>query len=406
MIVFYNSLGKRLEAFRLATGSLVTIFTCGPSIYQKAHIGNFRTFLFEDILVRYLEYKGYKVMRGMNFTDIEEKAIIEARAKNKELKKMTEENIAGFLQEMLLLKMKMPDYLPKASEYVEAAAAIIQRLMDMGLAYRHKKNIYFDPLKVPGFGKLYGLDMAKWPLRKKRFHKDTYPGIQWNLGDFILWHGAERGEGEACWQTAIGRGRPSWNIQDPSMIAPHYHESLTIYCGGADNLYRHHDYTLAIMESITDYPLAKFWLHCRHLLVNGLKMSKSKGNVYYPDMLRAEGYTAQEIRFFLIDGHYRDKLDYSAAAMLKSCTKLRSLKRIITAIREKAALSAERECGFAAQLRDLFSENMDNDLQVNKAINTLYLTLATMNIAALNGRDAAAIVKALKEADEVLQVMF
>ncbi len=140
------------------------------------------------------------------------------------------------------------------------------------------------PLKFPGFGKLFGLDMSKWPKKKVRFHKDTYPGVQWNLGDFILWHGYKDGE-KAYWDTGIGRGRPSWNIQDPAMVSRYFDETLSVYCGGIDNLYRHHDYTLAILESIRPYPMARFWLHCHHLLVNGRKMSKSRGNIYYTDML-------------------------------------------------------------------------------------------------------------------------
>ena len=144
---------------------------------------------------------------------------------------------------MHLLRIKTPDYLPRASDYVDEAAAMIERLLELEIAYRHQGNIYFDPLKFPGFGKLYGLDMSRWPTRRRRFHRDTYPGIQWNLGDFILWHGYREGD-TVYWDTAIGRGRPSWNIQDPSMVASHFQETLSIYCGGIDNLYRHHDYSI------------------------------------------------------------------------------------------------------------------------------------------------------------------
>jgi cysteinyl-tRNA synthetase len=206
MLRLFNSLGNRLAIFHPPQSKVVTIFTCGPSIYQKAHIGNFRTFLFEDVLVRYLEYSGYKVTRGMNFTDIEEKAIDEANKRKIDVKRLTKENIAEFLKEMRLLKMKTPAYLPKASESVGEAVQIIKRLVEAGIAYWHQGNVYFDPLKFPGFGKLYGLDMTKWPRRRRRFHKDTYPGIQWNLGDFILWHGDEKKE-SVSWDTEIGKTR-------------------------------------------------------------------------------------------------------------------------------------------------------------------------------------------------------
>jgi cysteinyl-tRNA synthetase len=194
MLRLFNSLGKKLEDFHPVNGRVVNIFTCGPSIYQRAHIGNFRTFLFEDILVRYLEYLGCRVSRGMNVTDIEDKAIKEAQKSEITVKELTEENLAGFTREMGLLRIKTPDYLPRASAFVDEAAAMIERLLELKVAYWHKGNVYFDPLKFPGFGKLYGLDMSRWPAKKRRFHRDTYPGIQWNLGDFILWHGYREGD--------------------------------------------------------------------------------------------------------------------------------------------------------------------------------------------------------------------
>ena len=261
-------MGKKWEPFQPVNPNVVTLFTCGPSVYQRSHIGNFRTFLFEDILVRYLEYSGYPVKRGMNFTDVEDKAIQEAEARNIDIKTLTDENIDNFVREMKLLRMKIPDYLVRASEAIDESVEIIEQLLNLKMAYWHRGNVYFDPLKFPRFGALFGLDMAKWPAQKRRFHKDTYPGMSWNLGDFILWHGCKKGD-PVCWDTRIGRGRPSWNIQDPSMVTKHFNETLSIYCGGFDNLFRHHDYSIAILESIRPYPMARFWLHCYHLVVNG-----------------------------------------------------------------------------------------------------------------------------------------
>ena len=194
MLSLFNTLGKKMEVFEPVNARVVTIFTCGPSIYQRAHIGNFRTFLFEDILVRYLEYLGWRVERGMNITDIEDKAIKQALKSGVTVETLTRENMDGFLREMDLLRIKTPDYLPLASDHVEEAAAMIERLLELKIAYRHGGNVYFDPLKFPGFGKLYGLDMSRWPAGKRRFHRDTYPGTQWNLGDFILWHGYREGD--------------------------------------------------------------------------------------------------------------------------------------------------------------------------------------------------------------------
>lgn len=405
MLKLFNSLGKRTEAFQLEDEKVVTIFTCGPSIYQRAHIGNFRTFLFEDILVRYLEYSGYRVKRGMNFTDVEDKAIEEAAKRKMAVKELTEGNIKGFLAEMDLLRMKRPDYLPKASEAVAEAVDIIQSLLDLKIAYRYRENIYFDPLKVPGFGEIYGLDMSKWPAKKRRFHKDTYPGIQWNLGDFILWHGCSEGDA-LCWDTKIGRGRPSWNIQDPSMVSKHFKETLSIYAGGFDNLFRHHDYTRAILESIRPNPMARFWLHCHHLQVDGQKMSKRKGNILYTDTLLGQGYDASEIRFFLIYGHYREKLDYSNQDMRSAVGKLRNFKETVHKIAEKHLHSGDPDGRAAQQIKETFAERMDDDLDVRGAFDGLDAVLSRLEPQKLDGSKTSGILMALREIDGVLNVVF
>ncbi|MDP1990380.1 MAG: class I tRNA ligase family protein [Syntrophales bacterium] len=406
MLKLFNSLGKKMEVFQPVNERVVTLFTCGPSIYQRAHIGNFRTFLFEDILVRYLEYLGWRVERGMNFTDIEDKAIKEAHKKGVSVEKLTKENIDGFLREMLLLRIKTPDYLPRASDYVKEAAAMIERLLELKVAYRHRGNIYFDPLKFPGFGKLYGLDMSRWPTGKKRFHRDTYPGIQWNLGDFILWHGYREGDA-VFWDTAIGRGRPSWNIQDPSMVGSHYQETLSIYCGGIDNLYRHHDYSLAILESLRSYPMARFWLHGHHLLVGGRKMSKSRGTVYYTGDLLDQGYTAAEIRFFLIYGHYREKLSFSDKGMKSAAEKLRRFRGQVSEIAKRAEEgSAPLENDRARRTRETFRGHMDEDLEVRKAFDGLSQELEAVKPGDLKPSAAASIISVLREIDRVLNVIF
>lgn len=411
MLTLFNTMGHKPEPFTQPRNRKVTMFTCGPSVYQKSHIGNFRTFLFEDILVRYLEYLGYTVRRGMNFTDVEDKAVAEAGAQKTTLKQLAEKNIKIFLKEMDLLAMKRPDFLPRASESVEEAVEIIRRLLKQGAAYWHMGNVYFDPLSFPGFGKLYGLDMKRWPRKKIRFHKDTYPGIQWNLGDFILWHGCKEGD-TVCWDTKIGRGRPSWNIQDPGMIIRYFHETLSFFCGGIDNLYRHHDYNLAILESLGDYPrcrfqpMARYWLHCHHLYINGQKMSKSKGNIHYIETLLECGYTPAEIRFFLIYGHYRRTLDYSGKAMRIVVEKLRQLKEVITMLEKKGRRNKPSGCIIAGNIEKSFREHMDNDLNVKDAFDKIYTTVMQADVPALSGGDAAAIVNALRKTDEVLQTLF
>jgi cysteinyl-tRNA synthetase len=305
---------------------------------------------------------------------------------------------------MKALKMKIPDYLPKASESIQEAVEIIESLLKLGTAYWHKRNVYFDPLKFPAFGKLYGLDMSGWPSKRKRFHKDTYPGIQWNMGDFILWHGYIKGKSYYC-DTRIGKGRPSWNIQDPGMISKHFNETLSVYCGGIDNLFRHHDYTKAILESVRPYPMAKYWLHCQHLYVNGQKMSKSKGNILYTDSLQRLGYTMAEIRFFLIYGHYRERINYSEKQMGMVIEKLRSLKIIIKKIQYKAGIKPDLNSNAVKSL-NIFSKNMDNDLNVKRAFDGLYTILSSVHVDTLKPAEAAGIITTLRDIDEVFKVIF
>jgi cysteinyl-tRNA synthetase len=405
MLRLFNTLGKKIETFHPVNKKVVTIFTCGPSVYQRAHIGNFRTFLFEDILARYLKYSGYTVERGMNLTDIEEKALKEAEKQKKTLRHLTEKNIKEFIREMKLLRMNTPDYLPKASESINEAVEIIERLLELKVAYWYKGNVYFDPLKFPDFGKLYGLDMSRWPEKKRRFHKDTYPGMQWNLGDFILWHGYREGD-KYYRDMRIGKGRPAWNIQDPSMISKHFNETLSIYCGGLDNLFRHHDYTLAILESVRPYPMARFWLHCHHLYVNGQKMSKSKGNILYTDTLQRQGYDMTEIRFFLIYGHYREGINYSDKQIQLIVDKLRMFKKAIKKIEKQADKKIDCDTIIAEKIRKTFTEKMDTDLDVKGAFDGLYEIICDIRADELGAGEASRIIKTLRDIDKVFRVVF
>lgn len=405
MLILFNTLGKKLEPFKPARENTVNIFTCGPSVYQRAHIGNFRTFLFEDILVRYLEYSGYRVKRGMNFTDVEDKVIAEAESRGMSPQRLTDQNIEEFVREMNLLKIKIPEYMIRASEAVEESVEIIEKLLHLGIAYWHEGNVYFDPSKFPRFGELYGLDMTRWPRKKKRFHRDTYPGMRWNLGDFILWHG-EKKSGVLCWETRIGKGRPSWNIQDPSVLYKIFDKTLSIYCGGFDNLFRHHDYTRAILESVRPYPMAKYWLHGRHLLVDGKKMSKSRGNIFYTDTILNEGYSIEELRFFLIYGRYRTELNYSKETMAFAAEKLRKFKKTAEALGDIGTRATGAGRKATEEIKKIFAGSMDEDLDLKQAFDKVDEFLSKLDLRDLEPEVAAGFLKGLKEIDKVLGVIF
>lgn len=406
-----NSLTRKLEKFESNKPKKVKMYTCGPSIYLLPHIGNYRTFLYEDILNRYLEYLGYKVERALNVTDVEDKAIAEAEKEGKTMKELTERNTKVFLDELQKLGAKIPTHFPKSSTSVEQAVSIIQALLKKGIAYWRNGNVYFDPLKFKDFGKLYGLDMKKWPKEKKRFHKDTYPGNRWNLGDFIMWHGYREGD-KVYWDTSLGKGRPAWNIQDPAMVAQTLGTKVDIYCGGMDNLFRHHDYVKAIMESLTDEKFASYWLHGEHLFVDGKKMSKSRGNIIYPKDLVERGCQWQHIRFFLINGHYRKRLNYTHKKFETACNRLHEFKDMVNNLQsvKETGRSNQRTKKLIPRLKRDFEDYMNNDLHVRKAFDALFQDVLKLTKFVEKGKisveDSKAAVESLKEIDEVLKVMF
>ncbi|MFP4667790.1 MAG: class I tRNA ligase family protein, partial [Desulfobacterales bacterium] len=325
-----NSMTRKKQKFvpRHPDGT-VKIFTCGPSIYNWPHIGNYRTFLFEDILERYLDYLGYTVERLINFTDMEDKAIARANELGISLQELTRPVAEKFIQECEMFNIGLPDTIARSTTSAEQAVLLIRRLLENRTAYRHKGDIFYDPLKFKDFGKLFGLDMSRWPKKRIRFRKDTYPGQRWNLGDFILWKKRRPSDGNIYWKTELGEGRPAWNIQDPAMITKHLGWELDICCGGIDNIYRHHDYNIAVIEAISGKELAHFWLHGGHVRVGGKKMSKTRGNIVYFNDLLSRGFQPHHIRFFLIYGDYREPLNMNTDRLNCARGKIETLRSMI-----------------------------------------------------------------------------
>ena len=405
-----NTLSGKKERFESREAGKVKIFTCGPSIYGNAHIGNYRTFIFEDVLQRYLEYLGFEVERLIPFTDVEDKAISEAGKQKKTLRELTGPVEERFIDEAACLHIKLPRYIPRSSETVDEAARLIHILLDKGYAYRHGKSIFFDPLKYKGFGRLYGLDMSRWPKEKRRFRKDTYPGQRWNLGDFILWHGTTK-DG-ISWDAEIGRGRPSWNIQDPAAITKHLGTAIDIACGGVDNLFRHHDYNLAVMEAVSGEPFCKTWLHGEHVVVNGVKMSKSKGNIVYLTDLLKQGYPAEYVRFFLMETHYRQRLNLQEETLQKSAGTLLTFREMVKKLTGEG-LMGRSSFGRAGELvrgiDEKFRERMNDDLNVGAAFEDIRDSMA--QLMALKGKEGISgeskeeLIRNLKKINGVLQIL-
>jgi len=408
---FYNSLTKKIDEFIIKDNAHVKMFTCGPSIYRKPHIGNYRTFLFEDVLQRYLEYLGYYVIRLMNFTDIEDKAIEEAKMKGITVNELTKEIAEVFQDEINLLNIKTPTYIIRSTEAIEEIIMIISKLLELDYAYYYKDDIYFDPTKFKAFGKLYGLDMSKWPKKKVRFKRDNYSNNIWNLGDFILWHSC-KDDSYPCWDASIGRGWPAWNAQDPGIILNSFGNKVDICCGGIDNRLMHHDYNIAIMESYSGEDFCPYWLHGHHLFVNGKKMSKRKNNILYVEDLIKKGYSIKKIRFFLIYGHYRERHNFTFYKIDKTSKKLDKYVEMINFILSKKNIdsSSSEVAKLIDQLSEQFEENMGNDLNVKKAFDELYLTIKRLYSLKMkqkiSDKDCELAYNKLHKIDQVLKVIF
>ena len=412
MLNLFNTLTCKSEKFQPAEDKHVKIYTCGPSTYQPAHIGNYRTFLFEDILQRYLEYVGYKVTRLMTLTDVEDKAIEQAKKEKLTVEDLTRKNETIFFKDFEVLRIKKPDYPVRASTAVDQAVKLITQLAEKGYAYKFTyndaENVYFDPLKFKGFGKLARLDMNKWPTKKRRFHKDTYPGTPWNRGDFVLWHGCKQ-DNDACFQTPIGNGRPGWNIQDASIVTKYLGFTVDVGCGGIDNLVRHHDYTLSVAEAVSGKQFSRYWLHGGHLFVDGKKMSKSKGNVYYPSDLIAKGFSGQQIRFFLIYGPYRKKLNFTLEKLTQTIQKLTSFKQMVADLEKtKPTCQSGEKDASSGKITTDFEDNMNNDLDVRSAFDNLYQTISKIHEIRqkLTEKEIKNVLSSLHKIDGVLQFIF
>jgi cysteinyl-tRNA synthetase len=358
-----------------------------------------------------MEYLGHKVTRLITLTDVEDKAISQAKKENLTVEELTTKNEAVFFRDFKLLKIKTPDYAIRASSAVDQASKLIAQLVDKGYAYwypyKGARNAYFAPLKFMGFGKLAHLDMTKWPKKKRRFHKDTYPGTPWNVGDFIVWHGC--GLDNVCYDTPIGSGRPAWNIQDAAIVTKHLGFSIDVACGGIDNLVRHHDYTLAISEAVSGKQFSHYWLHGGHLFVNGKKMSKSTGNVYYPNDLLAKGFSGDQLRFFLIYGPYREKLNFTFERLSKTSRKIDSFKRMIAELQEEESGGSSREVEkLAESVVPVFEGAMNNDLDVKTAFDNLYETINDLNEKrpSLGVKNVKNLMSDLHRIDSVLQCLF
>ncbi len=366
MLKLFNTLSRQKEEFQ-PLGNVVGIYTCGPSVYQYAHIGNFRTFIFEDVLVRYLKFKGYSVKRVMNLTDIEDKAIDTARKEGKPLREITEYYSKIFFEDMETLNLLPADVFPRATEHVPEIIEIIKKLMENGYAYcGNDGSVYYDVSKFRDWGKLSHLKLKPG---KKKIKRDEWGEESAILSDFALWKSYEKEDGEVFWETELGKGRPGWHIECSAMCSKHLGTSFDIHIGGVDNIYPHHENVVAQNFGAFGKNPSKYWLHCRHLMVNGKKMSKSVGNFYTLRDLLGMGYSPMAIKYLLLSMSYRRRLNFTFEGLKEAGEKLEKINSTIDRLKEaKGEDDAEKT---AEKAMKKFEKVMDDNLNTGKALEVL-----------------------------------
>ena len=309
-LCFYNSLSRKKEIFEPIQNDKVGLYTCGPTVYDEAHIGNFRTFIFEDLLKRYLLFRGYNVFHVMNITDVDDKTINRSREEHKPLNVITKKYSDQFFKDIAWLKIIPADVYPRATEHIPGMIQMISKLLDKGYAYKNDDgSVYFNIGCDPDYGRLVRIKLSKQRVTQ-RMDNDEYEKDE--PQDFVLWKSKKKDDGDVYWDSPWGPGRPGWHIECSAMSTQYLGEHFDLHCGGVDNKFPHHENEIAQSLYLRGKPFVNFWLHSEYLLVEGRKMSKSMGNYYRISDLRDMGFSAENIRYQLLSGHYRTKIIFSS----------------------------------------------------------------------------------------------
>ncbi len=409
MMQVYNSLSRTKEELRTIEPGHVNMYTCGPTVYNFAHIGNFRAYTFEDVLRRALIFNGLRVTQVMNLTDVDDKTIRGSLAAGVPLKAFTQPYIQAFFEDLKTLNIQPAEHYPAATDHIPEMIALIEKLFERGLAYKSEDgSVYFSVGKLPGYGKLAHLDRdnlrAGARVAQDEYEKESY-------GDFALWKGWDASDGDVGWDSPWGRGRPGWHLECSAMSMRYLGETFDLHTGGIDNLFPHHENEIAQAEGATGKPFVMYWMHCAHLRVNGEKMSKSLGNFFTLRDLVEKGWRGREIRTVLINGHYRQALNFTFDALDAARAALARVDECVDALEERAAGAAPagNVPAWATGAHDAFAAAVNDDLNMPEAFAALFSLVRGCNSAlrdgALGAADAAALLALFDRFDSVLGVI-
>ena len=395
----FNSLTRRTEPLEPLADNTIRLYTCGPTVYNFAHIGNFRAYTFEDILRRVIQFNGMKVKQVMNLTDVDDKTIRGANAAGVPLTDYTKTYKDAFFADLKVLNIQPAEVYPAATDHIPEMIALVEKLVEKGVAYKSDDgSVYFAVTKFPGYGKLAHIDFDH-QRTGARCAADEYD--KENVGDFALWKAWEESDGPVGWDSPWGRGRPGWHIECSAMSMKYLGETFDLHTGGIDNLFPHHENEIAQAEAATGKEFVKTWMHCAHLRVNGEKMSKSLGNFFTLRDLLDKGWTGREIRYVLVNAHYRQGLNFAFSALEDARKSLERIDRCVDALAARAKDEPAPE--FAQKALDAFTAAVNDDLNIPKAFAALFELVRETNAS---GTCAKAVLDVFRKMDTVLGVIF
>ncbi|GAB4184542.1 MAG: cysteine--tRNA ligase [Simkaniaceae bacterium] len=403
----YNTEAKNKEAV-IAKDNKIKMYTCGPTVYDFAHIGNFRTYVFEDLLRRAIKYFGFTLFQVMNITDVDDKTIKGALEKNISLKEYTKPYIEAFFEDLKALNIEKVEAYPKATEYISKMIEMIQILLDKGIAYQGADgNIFFSIRKFPSYGRLSHLHLDDLiEGASDRISHDEYD--KESASDFVLWKAYDpKRDGNVFWESPFGRGRPGWHIECSAMATSLLGETIDIHVGGVDNIFPHHENEIAQSEACTGKHFVKHWVHAEHLLVEGKKMSKSLGNFYKLRDLFAMGYQGPEVRYLLLGTHYRTQLNFTFESLNAAKSSLQRIKDFVARLQEihtEASSNKIRALLDVAKKRFLLA--LSDDLNISAALAALFDLIREVNVLCDKGevgiQQAGSVLSLLEDFDRVL----
>lgn len=401
----FNTLGQKLEELEPLKPGKLGLYTCGPTVHDRAHIGNFRTFMFEDLLRRYLAYRGYDVLHVMNITDVDDKTILKAHKQNLSLRDYTEIYTQKFFEDRDILKIAPAHHYPRATDHIPEMIEIISKLLEKGYAYEGQDSVYFRITSFKDYGKLAGIETSAL-IDGYRVDSDEY--TKESPKDFVLWKGKK--EGEDFWPSPFGDGRPGWHIECTAMSVKFLGHPIDIHCGGVDNIFPHHENEIAQSEAWLDGPFVKYWMHSTHLIIDGEKMAKSKGNFFTVRDLIEEGTDPLVLRYMLMSVHYRKQLNFSDDSITQARGALSRLRDFLYRLKNEdfpAGTSPDVEALIGRTIAD-FEASLDDDLNISGALAAQFEMIRELNKLAdsrsLPAGDIPAIHAAIRKMDQVFGI--